>query len=77
MMLYILSVWTNAQWHVSTITVVESFFTALKIICAFANEPIYKTKQTQRDQTCGCQDAGVGRKWSTGRLQLVDANYHI
>lgn len=53
----------------------REFFHCPKIICALQMNH-HKTKQTQRDQTCGCQDAGVGRKDRLGGC-MVDANYHI
>ena len=34
------------------------------------------TKQTHREQTCGCQGGGrVGEGWR-GSFELVDANYY-
>ena len=41
------------------------------------NKPM-KQKQTHRhrEQTCGCQEGGVGEEWR-GKFGLADANYYI
>ena len=35
-----------------------------------------KQKQTQREQTCGCQEVGVEEGWIVS-YRLADANYYI